>query len=244
MCRAARNRRLVTDGIDPHAEDCQARFGQVSRRGAAHAGSQDRRDIGRLTRHTSGYWPTAACTFAAAVRMGSACAGHCGLGLDAGGGGRPSPELVDLPGRPQQRRVSAGGAIRTKGARGRPDGCSRFRRSPPAGRLPGRNGVVFCRRGTLGGGPGATGAAVLLDVAAEYGASLSAGPLQNWVWPSPTGSVNLEAVTKPWKCLLGWHAYVREPGDPNPNHQYCLRCGKKRNFDIWMRGGGQSGGGG
>jgi hypothetical protein len=47
---------------------------------------------------------------------------------------------------------------------------------------------------------------------------------------------------KPWKCRFGWHAFVRETGQDNPNHQICIRCGKKRNLDTGMMLGGGLGG--
>jgi hypothetical protein len=45
-------------------------------------------------------------------------------------------------------------------------------------------------------------------------------------------------MSKPWKCRLGWHEYVRQSRHDNPNHQICLRCGKKQNTDTGMMLGG------
>jgi hypothetical protein len=39
-------------------------------------------------------------------------------------------------------------------------------------------------------------------------------------------------MSKPWKCWLGMHDYVRRAGDDNPNHKVCSRCGKKHNLDT------------
>jgi hypothetical protein len=42
-------------------------------------------------------------------------------------------------------------------------------------------------------------------------------------------------MSKPWKCRLGWHAWVRRPGNPDPNLKRCRRCGK--NTDVGGLGG-------
>ena len=39
-------------------------------------------------------------------------------------------------------------------------------------------------------------------------------------------------MAKSWKCRLGWHEYLRRAEHDNPNHQVCVRCGKKRNLDT------------
>jgi hypothetical protein len=55
----------------------------------------------------------------------------------------------------------------------------------------------------------------------------------------------LDAMSKPWKCWVGWHAWVRQPGHDDPNHQICLRCQKKRNsaWALGPMGGGEGGSG-
>jgi hypothetical protein len=61
-------------------------------------------------------------------------------------------------------------------------------------------------------------------------------------WARPTPRRTLRAMRKSWKCLLGWHAYVRDRPPrgrvASPNQQVCRRCGKKRNIDalIWPSG--------
>ena len=35
-------------------------------------------------------------------------------------------------------------------------------------------------------------------------------------------------MSKPWKCRLGLHSFVRRSGSPDPNEQVCVRCRKHR----------------
>ncbi len=62
--------------------------------------------------------------------------------------------------------------------------------------------------------------------------------------PSMIDRSRLDAMGKPWKCRIGWHEYVRQPGHDDPNDQICLRCRKKRNASsIVPLGGGEGGSG-
>ena len=47
-------------------------------------------------------------------------------------------------------------------------------------------------------------------------------------------------MAKSWKCRIGWHAWVRRPGDDDPNHRMCARCHKGRDHivSMWGAGGG------
>jgi hypothetical protein len=51
-------------------------------------------------------------------------------------------------------------------------------------------------------------------------------------------------MAKTWKWRIGWHAYVRRPGDDDPNHQICLRYHQKRSAVSALFGIGGGGGGG
>jgi hypothetical protein len=48
-------------------------------------------------------------------------------------------------------------------------------------------------------------------------------------------------MSKPWKCRIGWHAYVRQAGHDDPSHQICLRCQKKTGYSVFGGGAGRFG---
>jgi hypothetical protein len=48
-------------------------------------------------------------------------------------------------------------------------------------------------------------------------------------------------MRKSWKCRIGWHAYVRQPGHDDPNDQICLRCQKKRGASVFGESGARFG---
>ncbi|MET0416753.1 MAG: hypothetical protein ABW022_12115 [Actinoplanes sp.] len=43
-------------------------------------------------------------------------------------------------------------------------------------------------------------------------------------------------MSKPWRCRLGWHSWVRRHGTPDPNAQVCRRCGKHRDYGGGLTG--------
>jgi hypothetical protein len=48
-------------------------------------------------------------------------------------------------------------------------------------------------------------------------------------------------MSKPWKCLIGWHEWVRRAGHDDPNDKVCLRCRKTRGRSVFGEGGARFG---